>query len=86
MSRTVSSPAPAVALRSRDREILERLGEHEPLSTSELTLLFFGSSSRARRRLRALLQRGLLVRVFPAGPDQGGRSEALWNAPVFVDA
>jgi hypothetical protein len=68
----------AARLTERDRELLARLDEHEPLTTSELRLLFFTGESRCRRRLRALAAEGLLVRVFPARPRRGGSEEALW--------
>lgn len=68
----------AARLTERDRELLVRLDEHEPLSTSELRLLFFSGESRCRRRLRALRAEELLVRVFPARAERGGSEEALW--------
>jgi hypothetical protein len=68
----------AARLTARDRALLERLGEHEPLTTCELRLLFFTGESRCRRRLRTLEAEQLLVRVFPARPGRGGSREALW--------
>jgi hypothetical protein len=67
-----------LSLTERDRELLDRLAEHEPLTTSELRLVFFSGESRCRRRLRALEGERLLTRVFPARGSRGGMSEALW--------
>jgi hypothetical protein len=63
---------------ARDRELLDRLSQHEPLSTSELSLLFFSGLRTCRRRLLALETSGLLTRVYPARSHRGGRTEALW--------
>jgi hypothetical protein len=68
----------AARLTDRDHELLLRLAEHEPLTTSELQLLFFTGDSRCRRRLRLLEEQGLLTRVFPARTRRGGGTEALW--------
>lgn len=65
-------------LTERDREILGRLAEHEPLSTSELCLLFFTGGRSARLRLSHLEDSGLLERVYPARSRRGGGTEALW--------
>ena len=65
-------------LTDRDQALLRQLGEHEPLSTSELRLLFFTGASRCRRRLRQLESHDLLQRVYPARTSRGGGSEALW--------
>lgn len=65
-------------LTDRDRALLRQLGEHEPLTTSELRLLFFSGTSRCRRRLRHLESHDLLQRVYPARTTRGGGSEALW--------
>ncbi len=62
----------------RDRELLDRLSQHEPLSTSELHLLFFTGLRTCRRRLSRLEAAGLLVRVFPTRSTRGGSAEALW--------
>jgi len=70
--------AAAARLTARDRDLLDRLNEHEPLTTSELRLLFFSGESRCRRRLRALEAHELLLRVFPTRSHGGGSSEALW--------
>lgn len=70
--------AVAARLTDRDHELLLRLAEHEPLTTSELQLLFFTGESRCRRRLRLLEEDGLLTRVFPARTRRGGGTEALW--------
>jgi hypothetical protein len=67
---------PAVTV--RDRELLDRLSQHEPLSTSELHLLFFSGLRTCRRRLSRLEAEGLLVRVFPTRSTRGGSAEALW--------
>jgi hypothetical protein len=74
----MTSLTACVSLTERDRELLDRLAQHEPLSTSELRLLFFSGESRCRRRLRALERERLLARVFPARGSRGGTSEALW--------
>jgi len=66
------------AVTVRDRELLDRLSQHEPLSTSELHLLFFSGLRTCRRRLLKLQEQDLLLRVYPAGSHRGGRSEALW--------
>jgi hypothetical protein len=63
---------------ARDRELLDRLSQHEPLSTSELHLLFFSGLHTCRRRLSRLETAGLLVRVFPTRSTRGGNTEALW--------
>jgi hypothetical protein len=63
---------------SRDRELLDRLAQHEPLSTSELRTLFFSGERTCRRRLAALERQDLLLRVYPARSHRGGSSEALW--------
>lgn len=65
-------------LTERDREILGRLAEHEPLSTSELCLLFFTGGRSTRLRLCHLEDNGLLERVYPARSRRGGGTEALW--------
>jgi Replication-relaxation len=62
----------------RDRDLLDRLAQHEPLSTSELCLLFFTNARVCRRRLVKLETHDLLTRVYPARTKRGGRSEALW--------
>jgi len=62
----------------RDRELLDRLFQHEPLSTSELFLLFFSGSRTCRRRLLKLEAHDLLTRVYPARTHRGGCAEALW--------
>jgi Replication-relaxation len=67
---------PTVTL--RDRDLLDRLSQHEPLSTSELCLLFFTGLRTCRRRLVKLENQDLLTRVYPARSKRGGRSEALW--------
>ena len=63
---------------ARDRELLDRLSQHEPLSTSELHLLFFTGLRTCRRRLSRLEAAGLLVRIFPTRSTRGGSAEALW--------
>jgi hypothetical protein len=65
-------------LTSRDQELLGRLHQHEPLSTSELQLLFFDGLRTCRRRLGRLQEHGLLLRVFPTRCTRGGNTEALW--------
>jgi hypothetical protein len=67
-----------LSLTERDREILGRLAEHEPLSSSELCLLFFTGGRSARLRLCHLEDNGLLERVYPARSRRGGGTEALW--------
>lgn len=62
----------------RDRELLDRLCQSEPLSTSELCLLFFSCLRVARKRLVKLEAQDLIMRVYPARTHRGGRSEALW--------
>jgi hypothetical protein len=62
----------------RDRDLLDRLCQHEPLFTSELCLLFFSGARTCRRRLLRLETQGLLARVYPARSQRGGRTEALW--------
>jgi hypothetical protein len=62
----------------RDRELLDRLAQHEPLSTSELHLLFFSGLRTCRRRLLKLETQNLLTRVYPTRDHRGGRTEALW--------
>ncbi|SRR6266511_3629786 len=65
------------ALTERDRALLAQLAEHEPLTTSELRLLFFSGPRTCRVRLARLEQQGLLLRVYPA-KDRRGSAEALW--------
>jgi hypothetical protein len=67
-----------LSLTERDKEILSRLAEHEPLSSSELSLLFFTGERSARLRLCHLEDNGLLERVYPARSRRGGGTEALW--------
>jgi hypothetical protein len=62
----------------RDRAILARLAEHEPLTTSELKLLFFTGTRTTRARLKQLEDQRLLCRVYPARTSRGGKSEPLW--------
>ncbi len=62
----------------RDRELLDRLAQHEPLSTSELCLLFFTGARACRGRLLKLEQQKLLTRVYPSREWRGGATEALW--------
>ncbi|HEY5288148.1 MAG TPA: replication-relaxation family protein [Solirubrobacteraceae bacterium] len=62
----------------RDRELLDRLAQHEPLSTSELCLLFFTGARSCRGRLLKLEQQKLLTRVYPSREWRGGATEALW--------
>lgn len=66
------------AVNARDRELLDRLSQSEPLSTSELCLLFFSGVRTCRDRLVKLEAHDLLLRVYPARSHRGGRSEALW--------
>jgi hypothetical protein len=66
------------AVTSRDRELLDRLSQSEPLSTSELCLLFFTGVRTCRERLVKLEAHDLLLRLYPARSQRGGRSEALW--------
>lgn len=66
------------AVTTRDRELLDRLSQHEPLSTSELCLLFFSGLRTCRRRLTKLEEQDLLLRVYPTRDHRGGRTEALW--------
>jgi len=63
---------------ARDRELLDRLAQHEPLSTSELCLLFFTGLRTCRERLVKLHTHDLLTRVYPTRVHRGGRTEALW--------
>jgi Replication-relaxation len=67
-----------LSLTERDREILGQLAEHEPLSSSELCLLFFTGARSTRLRLSHLEDSGLLQRVYPARSRRGGGTEALW--------
>jgi hypothetical protein len=62
----------------RDRDLLDRLAQHEPLSTSELCLLFFTGLRTCRQRLVKLETHDLLTRVYPTRTRYGGRTEALW--------
>jgi hypothetical protein len=54
------------ALTARDRELLDRLSQSEPLSTSEVRLLFFSGVRVCRERLVKLEAQDLLLRVYPA--------------------
>jgi hypothetical protein len=63
---------------ARDRELLDRLSQSEPLFTSELCVLFFTGLRVCRRRLASLEAQDLLTRVYPARSHRGGTSEALW--------
>lgn len=78
MGGVAAAAEAAARLTARDRDLLDRLNEHEPLTTSELRLLFFSGESRCRRRLRALEAHELLLRVYPTRSQRGGSSEALW--------
>jgi hypothetical protein len=71
-------PPPSLTLTVRDRVILDRLQEHEPLTTSELRLLFFTGIRTCRARLKLLEDAGVLCRVYPARSSRGGKSEPLW--------
>jgi hypothetical protein len=71
-------PLPSLALTVRDLAILDRLAEHEPLTTSELRLLFFTGARTCRARLKLLEEAGVLCRVYPARSNRGGKSEPLW--------
>src|SRR6266568_1959820 len=68
---------PVTPLTARDRALLDRLAEHEPLSTSELRLLFFTGERTCRQRLAQLERAELLMRVYPAA-GRRGTGEALW--------
>jgi Replication-relaxation len=75
---------------ARDRELLDRLSQHEPLSTSELCLLFFTGLRTCRERLARLEADDFLTRVYPTRAHRGGRTEALWflspNGRRMIDA
>lgn len=71
-------PLPSPTLTDRDLAILHRLAEHEPLTTSELRLLFFDGLRTCQHRLKLLDDGGLLCRVYPARSSRGGKSEPLW--------
>lgn len=71
-------PLPSLTLTVRDRAILDRLQEHEPLTTRELGLLFFTGIRTCRARLKLLEDAGVLCRVYPARSSRGGKSEPLW--------
>jgi hypothetical protein len=70
-------PGPVTPLTARDRALLERLAEHEPLATSELRLFFFTGERTCRQRLAQLERGELLLRVYPAA-GRRGTGEALW--------
>lgn len=72
------SVRPAALLTQRDRAILERLAEHEPLTTGELRLLFFTGARTCRARLKLLADSQLLTRIYPARTSRGGTSEPLY--------
>jgi hypothetical protein len=63
---------------ARDQELLGRLAQHEPLSTSELCLLFFTGTRTCLERLAKLETHDLLMRVYPTRSHRGSRTEALW--------
>lgn len=69
---------PSVGLTDRDRAVLYRLAEHEPLTTNELRLLFFAGLRTCQARLKLLDDKRLLCRVYPARSSRGGKSEPLW--------
>src|SRR5579859_2174535 len=71
-------PLPNLTRTDRDRAILHRLAEHEPLTTSELWLLFFTGLRTCQARLQQLEAAHLLCRVYPARSSRGGKSEPLW--------
>lgn len=71
-------PLPSPNLTDRDLAILHRLAEHEPLTTSELHLLFFAGLRTCQSRLKLLDDGELLCRVYPARSSRGGKSEPLW--------
>lgn len=70
-------PGPVTPLTTRDHALATQLAEHEPLTTSELGLLFFNGARACNVRLALLEQRGLLLRVYPTA-GRRGMSEALW--------
>jgi hypothetical protein len=90
MDRSIAAPGPTpttmmqtlLSLTRRDREILAQLAEHEPLSSSEVCLLFFTGARSTRLRLSHLENSGLLERVYPARSRRGGGTEALWFLSV----
>ncbi|MFZ2050950.1 MAG: replication-relaxation family protein [Solirubrobacteraceae bacterium] len=65
-------------LTQRDLALLDRLCQHEPLSTSEIRLLFFTGARTCRARLAKLHAEDLLTRVYLARSQQGGSVEGLW--------
>jgi hypothetical protein len=71
------SRPPLPALTERDEALLAQLAEHEPLSTSELRLIFFTGARACRARLNQLEQHQLVLRVYPAA-GRRGTCEALW--------
>lgn len=71
-------PLPSLVLTGRDLAILHQLAEHEPLTTSELQLLFFTGLRTCQARLKQLEDSDLLCRVYPARSRRGGTSEPLW--------
>lgn len=71
-------PLPSPSLTDRDLAILHRLAEHEPLTTSELHLLFFAGLRTCQSRLKLLDDGEILCRVYPARSSRGGKSEPLW--------
>lgn len=71
-------PLPSPILTDRDLAILHRLAEHEPLTTSELRLLFFTGPRTCQSRLKLLENARVLCRVYPARSSRGGKSEPLW--------
>lgn len=52
-----------IQIRDRDRRILQALDDYGLLSTEQIKHLFFPSLSRARKRLHALWQHGLVRRI-----------------------
>ncbi|HEY3945610.1 MAG TPA: replication-relaxation family protein [Solirubrobacteraceae bacterium] len=71
-------PLPSPILTDRDLAILDRLAEHEPLTTGELRVLFFRGLRTCQSRLKLLESTRVLCRVYPARSSRGGKSEPLW--------
>lgn len=74
------NPKDTLVLTERDQKIIQAVWKYRFLASSQIKELFFGSKSKADRRLRELFDYGYLDRI--AIPQVQGRGElvyALWD-------
>lgn len=63
-NRFKAQPIKSIQIRDRDYTILTALYEYGMLTTSQITILFFGTHKRACVRLRDLFDAGMVHRIF----------------------